>query len=113
MPQSSVDIPVSVLVFVWMVLAVILIAQLPLSRFTKKTAPLEAFQDKLGLSGLNAGIFFLVALFWVALFALLALLILLALLRLLLTLIAGCLGRRIHRCVEPIQCARLPFGLRL
>ena len=71
MPQSSVDIPVSVLVFVWMVLAVILIAQLPLSRFTKKTAPLEAFQDKLGLSGLNAGIFFLVALFWVALFALL------------------------------------------
>ncbi len=53
------------------VLAVFVIAQLPLSRYTGKPAPFDVFMEKLGLSQINSGLVFLAGLLWVAVFTLL------------------------------------------
>jgi len=73
MGASSIELPLFWVLVIGIVLASVLFSQLPLSRFTGQRPPLEAFQAKLGLSGLNAGLFFLILLFWGALFLLLSL----------------------------------------
>jgi uncharacterized protein YjbI with pentapeptide repeats len=73
MGASSIELPLFWVLVIGIVLASVLFSQLPLSRFTGQRPPLEAFQAKLGLPGLNAGLFFLILLLWGALFLLLSL----------------------------------------
>ncbi|MGJ8626655.1 MAG: pentapeptide repeat-containing protein [Sulfitobacter sp.] len=67
----TIELPAPLVVFCGIALASVLISLVPLSRFTGKPAPLLAIQDKMGLGGLNSGLFFLILLFWVTLFLLL------------------------------------------
>ncbi|NNE54016.1 MAG: hypothetical protein HKN30_16640, partial [Sulfitobacter sp.] len=64
---GTVEISVFWLGLAGLVVASVLVAQLPLSRFTGKEVPLIALQRRLRLDGLNSGFFFLLCLVGIAL----------------------------------------------
>jgi uncharacterized protein YjbI with pentapeptide repeats len=71
MQSTMIEIPLVFVLLIGVVLASVLIAKLPVSRFTGKPVPLVVLQKKMGLGALNSGLFFLVLLFWAMLFLLL------------------------------------------
>ncbi len=71
MQVTTIEIPLFFVLLIGVVLASVLIAKLPVSRFTGKEVPLVALQAKMGLSALNSGLFFLLLVFWAVLFVLL------------------------------------------
>ena len=68
MQDIVIELPAPFVVFGGLILASILVAQLPLSRFTGRPAPLSQLQERMGLSGLDGGVFFVILLFWAVIF---------------------------------------------
>lgn len=71
MYETTVEIPVVFVVFGGAVLASVLIARLPVSNYTGQSVPLVVLRDKLGLQGINSGLFFIGFMLWLVLFLLL------------------------------------------